>query len=42
MLENIDKADVTAFKKLAKVMLGATEPQVEIMLERGEIEEVLQ
>ncbi len=39
-MENIDKADVRAFKKLAKVMLSATERQVEIMLEKGEIEEV--
>ncbi len=38
--ENIDKADVQGFKKLAKVMLSATERQVEIMLEKGEIEEV--
>ena len=48
-IENIDKADVQGFKKLAKVMLAATERQVktarhkwqvEIMLETGEIEEV--
>jgi len=38
--ENIDKADERGFKKLAKVMLSATDQQVEIMLERGEILEV--
>lgn len=40
VMENIDKADVQGFKKLAKVMLSASERQVEIMLEKGEIEEV--
>ena len=40
VMENIDKADVQGFKKLAKVMLSATERQVEIMLEKGEIEEI--
>ncbi len=38
--ENIDKADVRAFKKLARVMLSVTEQQVEILLEKGEIEEI--
>ncbi len=40
-MENIDKADVRDFKRLAKVMLSASEPQVDIMLENGEIEEVI-
>lgn len=40
VIENIDKVDVQGFKKLAKVMLSASERQVEIMLETGEIEEV--
>ena len=40
VMENIDKADVRGLKKLAKVMLSASERQVEIMLEKGEIEEV--
>lgn len=40
VMENIDKADVRGFKKLAKVMLSVSERQVEIMLEKGEIEEV--
>ena len=40
VMENIDKADVQGFKKLANVMLSATERQVEIMLEKGEIEEI--
>lgn len=40
VMENIDKSDVQGFKKLAKVMLSASERQVEIMLEKGEIEEV--
>ena len=39
-MENIDKADVQGFKKLAKVLLSVTERQVEIMLEKREIEEV--
>ena len=41
VMENIDKADVRAFKKLARVMLSVTEQQVEILLEKGEIEEIL-
>ena len=40
VLQNIDKADVQGFKKLAKVMLSATEPQTELMLDKGEIEEI--
>ena len=40
MLENIDKADVQGFKKLAKIMLSVTEQQIEIMLEKGEVEEI--
>ncbi len=40
VLENIDKADVRAFKRLARVMLSVTEQQVEILLEKGEIEEI--
>jgi len=40
VMGNIDKTDVRGFKKLAKVMLSATERQVEVMLEKGEIEEV--
>ncbi len=39
-MENIDRADMRSFKKLAKVMLSASERQIEIMLEKGEIEEV--
>lgn len=40
MLENIDKADVKGFKQLAKVMLSTTELEIEVMLKRGEIEEI--
>jgi hypothetical protein len=40
VMENIDREDVRGFKKLAKVMLSLTERQVEIMSEKGEIEEV--
>lgn len=40
-MENIDKVDVQDFKKLAKVMLAATDRQIEIMLASGEIEEVI-
>ncbi|MFM9904509.1 MAG: type II toxin-antitoxin system RelE/ParE family toxin [Pyrinomonadaceae bacterium] len=39
-LENIDKADVQGFKKLAKIMLSVTEQQMAIMLEKGEVEEI--
>jgi len=40
-LQNIDKSDVQDFKRLAKVMLAASERGIEVMLERGEIEEVV-
>ncbi len=40
VLDNIDKADVQGFKKLAKVMLSVTDQQMEIMLEKGKIEEI--
>ena len=41
-LDNIDKADVKGFKKLAKVMLSLSDGQLEMMLKRKEIEEITQ
>ena len=40
VMKNIDKADVQGFEKLAGIMLSVTEVQIEIMLEKGEIEEI--
>lgn len=40
VLDNIDKADVKGFKKLAKVVLSASDQQVESLLKKGEIEEI--
>ena len=40
VMENIDKADVQGFKKLAGIMLSVTEVQIGIILEKGEIEEI--
>lgn len=40
VLGNIDKADVLVFKKLAKIMLFLSRPQLETLLEKGEIEEI--
>lgn len=39
-LDNIDVADVRGFKKLAKIMLSFTEPQLKKLSETGEIEEI--
>lgn len=39
-LDNIDRSDVLGFKKLAKVMLSLTDPQLKKLLETGEIEEI--
>lgn len=39
-LENIDKADVKGFKNLAKVMLSLNDEQIQVLIERGEIEEI--
>ena len=41
-VDNIDKADVKGFKKLAKLMLPLSEGQIETMLKRKEIEEIKQ
>lgn len=40
VLDNKDKADVKGFKKLAKVVLSASDQQVESLLKKGEIEEI--
>ena len=40
VMENIDKADVQGFKKLAGIMLSVTEVQIGIILKKGEIEEI--
>ncbi len=40
VLENIDKADVRGFKKLAKIMLSINDRQLENLLKRGDIEEI--
>lgn len=40
VLGNIDKADVLGFKKLAKIMISLSRPQLETLLEKGEIEEI--
>ena len=39
-LENIDRSDVLGFKKLAKIILSLPTSDVEVLLEKGEIEEV--
>ncbi len=39
-MENIDKAGVKGFKKLAKVMLDLTDEELKILLKNKEIEEV--
>jgi hypothetical protein len=42
VLDNLDRADVRGFKKLAKIMLSVTEQQVENLSEKAEIEEIVQ
>lgn len=39
-MDNIDKADLMGFKKLAKVMLSLSDTQLETMLARREIGEI--
>lgn len=39
-LDNIDKPDIRAFKKLAKILLSVSDQQVDSLLEKGEIEEI--
>lgn len=39
-MDNIDKSAVRDFKELAKLMLRLTDEQLNILLEKGEIEEV--
>ena len=40
VMDNIDKDDVKGFKKLARVMLSASEKQLKIMLAAKELEEI--
>ena len=40
VLQNIDRADVRGFKKLAKIMLAASDEQVATILKNGDIEEI--
>lgn len=39
-MDNIDKADVKDFKKLAKIYFDYSEEQLNILLKKGDIEEV--
>jgi hypothetical protein len=39
-MDNISKAEVRDFKKLAKLMLSLTDEQLKVLLKDGELEEV--